>query len=336
MPCEPHGGARQRVRARSYPCVERGGIVWAYMGPRSVPPPLPDLAMNAEAGCEGRVALSLSECNWLQNLEGDIDVDHIPVLHGSNFEAFRRTRTAGAQSLDSPGRAPQSAPPPPMRRLRLEVAHSPAGIAYASEVTPLLRERFGARGRELPQMWNIGQFMFPFYAMLPYKRLGAHWVVARVPVDDYHTMTFGMFADAASAPPNDLLFGPEPTRLPNRPDWFGRFRLARNPDNDFGLRRDAATGVSGACAAGSALQGQVTQDLAIVHSMGSIALREREHLGPGDEVIVRVRGKLMSAALALQDKGCAPPGVDAPAAYRMKQGLVCLRPGRTWREALSL
>src|ERR1700682_5986697 len=35
-----------KVRAVTYRCVERGGLVWTYMGPREVPPPLPDLEPN--------------------------------------------------------------------------------------------------------------------------------------------------------------------------------------------------------------------------------------------------------------------------------------------------
>src|SRR6266480_4242987 len=33
----------QKVKTVAYPTEERGGIVWAYMGPRATPPPLPDL-----------------------------------------------------------------------------------------------------------------------------------------------------------------------------------------------------------------------------------------------------------------------------------------------------
>jgi phenylpropionate dioxygenase-like ring-hydroxylating dioxygenase large terminal subunit len=32
-----------KVRATAYPCRERNGIVWAYLGSRQTPPPLPDL-----------------------------------------------------------------------------------------------------------------------------------------------------------------------------------------------------------------------------------------------------------------------------------------------------
>ena len=44
MPNEPaESDFRTRVKAVAYPTQERGGLVWAYMGPRKEPPPLPDL-----------------------------------------------------------------------------------------------------------------------------------------------------------------------------------------------------------------------------------------------------------------------------------------------------
>src|ERR1700732_4768428 len=44
MPNEPaESNFKDKVRALAYPTTERGGIIWAYMGPREVPPPLPDL-----------------------------------------------------------------------------------------------------------------------------------------------------------------------------------------------------------------------------------------------------------------------------------------------------
>src|SRR5215813_11228945 len=47
MPNEPaESDFKQKVRAIAYPTAERGGIVWAYMGPRSEPPALPDLEPN--------------------------------------------------------------------------------------------------------------------------------------------------------------------------------------------------------------------------------------------------------------------------------------------------
>src|SRR6185369_9081122 len=62
MPSEPaESNFKNKVRTRAYPCVERNGIVWTYMGPRETPPPLPGLAPNLEPNC--RVVKSVRTCN---------------------------------------------------------------------------------------------------------------------------------------------------------------------------------------------------------------------------------------------------------------------------------
>src|SRR5215475_13998441 len=47
MPNEPaESDFRNKVKAVAYPTTERNGIVWAYMGSRKSPPPLPSLEGN--------------------------------------------------------------------------------------------------------------------------------------------------------------------------------------------------------------------------------------------------------------------------------------------------
>src|SRR5437868_14910863 len=44
MPNEPRDyNLQARVKAKAYPCVERGGLVWAYMGASEHKPEFPDL-----------------------------------------------------------------------------------------------------------------------------------------------------------------------------------------------------------------------------------------------------------------------------------------------------
>src|ERR1700687_1935521 len=73
MPNEPaESDFRTKVKAVAYPARERGGIVWAYLGPRADPPPLPDLEPNMLADDQVVVTAIQRECNWLQGLEGDV------------------------------------------------------------------------------------------------------------------------------------------------------------------------------------------------------------------------------------------------------------------------
>src|SRR3954453_18106489 len=85
MPSEPaESNFRSKVKARAYPCIERCGVVWTYMGPRETPPPLPDLEPNMLEDGRWAVANLQRACNWMQALEGDIDTVHVPFLHGGH------------------------------------------------------------------------------------------------------------------------------------------------------------------------------------------------------------------------------------------------------------
>src|SRR5438309_3192555 len=77
MPNEPaESDFKHKVKAVAYPTQERNGIVWAYMGARQTPPPLPMLEGNMLPEGEWQVTAIQRECNWFQGLEGDIDTSH--------------------------------------------------------------------------------------------------------------------------------------------------------------------------------------------------------------------------------------------------------------------
>src|SRR3979409_2512133 len=90
MPNEPaESDFRTKVKAVAYPCQERGGVVWTYMGLRTTPPPLPDH-------------------------EGVIDPSHVGFLHygglkaedqipGSFSEYQLRDKTAYFEVIDTEG-----------------------------------------------------------------------------------------------------------------------------------------------------------------------------------------------------------------------------------------
>src|SRR3954471_10556054 len=67
MPSEPaESNFRNKVRARNYPVRERGGVIWAYFGPRETPPPLPDLEANMLPDGESSIYNIYIQSNWMQ------------------------------------------------------------------------------------------------------------------------------------------------------------------------------------------------------------------------------------------------------------------------------
>ena len=81
QPAEPDGSRfHEKIRQTAYPCVERSGIVFAYMGPGE-PPEFPAFDCFVAPDENVFAFKGLIECNWLQALEVGIDPAHASFLH---------------------------------------------------------------------------------------------------------------------------------------------------------------------------------------------------------------------------------------------------------------
>jgi len=81
QPCEPDRTAlAKHIKIAGYPCEDRHGIIWAFMGEGKLPmiPPY-DIFMRDD----GRhwVKKSYHKCNWLQVAENMVDPQHTSFLH---------------------------------------------------------------------------------------------------------------------------------------------------------------------------------------------------------------------------------------------------------------
>jgi len=306
MPSEPaESNFKGKVRARAYPCAERGGIVWAYMGPREAPPPLPQLEANMLPQDEVLLETAHRGCNWMQALEGDIDTSHIGFLH-SGVEALENQRPGSFAYYALKDKAP-----------RYVVVDTEFGTSY------------GAYRPAEPgyTYWRIAHFLFPCFSMIPTGILGRQ-VLARawVPLDDENSMLYSMAARAG----NDIvgraatIFGHE-DYLPDSTDWLGRSRATRQAYNDYLIDRRAQK-------AGSftGIAGVHTQDMCVTESMGAVMDRTHEHLGTSDAMVIRTRRALLRAARELRDRGVAPALVDRPELYLTRSGGVILPESADW------
>jgi len=74
MPSEPAGsGFREKVRAAAYRVTERGGLLWAYLGPEEKRAELPELEWLGVPATRRQAARHALACNYAQALEGEID-----------------------------------------------------------------------------------------------------------------------------------------------------------------------------------------------------------------------------------------------------------------------
>lgn len=293
---------KEKVHAKAYKTHEANGLIWVYMGENQAsPPPLPEIEAtmvpDAEIWCLQR------DCNWLQALEGDIDTSHVGFLHVGGIEAddLEPDHPMRPTVLD---RAPE-----------YEVAQSEWGVMYG-----------GYRPNDDGQMsWRIAHFMFPHWTQTPNNRFVSRAIArAWVPMDDEHSMLFDITCgiDAGNPAYNSTLKDGTPlydkiNYAPTTTDWFGRFRSTDGIDNDWAIDRESQrnghqfTGIPNI----------TMQDQAVTESMGPITDHAYENLAPTDQMIARVRRRLLLAARALTNKGIVPPGVEDPGIfYRARAG----------------
>jgi phenylpropionate dioxygenase-like ring-hydroxylating dioxygenase large terminal subunit len=307
----PHLGSAYKVSAKAYRTLERAGIVWVYMGSRAEPPALPHFPVfdvpqeRVSVWCEQR------ECNYLLPIEGELDTSHAGFLHMGQVGKTVHANTSYGASIDVENRAVE------YKVLDTEVGIMAGGYRAADE-----RSTY----------WRIGNLLLPFWTQPPPCAFGTEAVArAWVPMDDTHTMLFAISTDTyvmamgsrASRPTSVAGMSFDYEFLPNTPDWYGRWRLARNLGNDYLIDRDAQRTVSY-----SGIEGLDVQDSMVQETMGPVADRSQEHLVPSDLAIARLRRRLLDAAKALRESKAVPPGVDCPEAYKRWCGFLVAENGK--------
>ena len=319
MPAEPENSRlRDTVRVKAYPCQERNGVLWTYMGPeQDNPPALPDLEWNLVPEENAVVTFRVQECNWLQALEGEIDSAHAPILHGRIDNRGAINDWVAANDL-SP---------------KFKCRRQPYGVAIASR-------------REIDQQthyWRVNQFMLPFWTLVPpqskYPELSGH---AWIPMDDEHTLCL-MFSYTPAAPfyprSRELLqeghngretghasrnsYAPQPATTP-----YGDFWTKYRNDNgyQFDYPGQQETWFSG-------LPGLWVQDAGCQSGVAAIYDRSQENLGVSDAGIVMARRFLLKSLADFHDNGTRPPGVDQPETYMVRAVSVHLPADTPWEAA---
>jgi phenylpropionate dioxygenase-like ring-hydroxylating dioxygenase large terminal subunit len=312
----PHLAHPEKASATAYRTHERNGLIWAYMGTRAVPPPLPVFEPAIMPDADMRIFMVQRSCNYLQALEGDIDTSHFGFLHAGLVDAADAPEGHQAQYALA-NRAPE-----------YHVADTDWGTMYAAY-------RDAAPGETY---WRFAHFLFPFWTMPPDGEFRTH-IVARawVPMDDTHTM-FVHLSWKQNAQGMRSLRGGRPMigasvgndYLPNTDDWYGRWRITANADNDYLIDRE--TQRSGSY---SGIEGIHAQDQAMTESMGGIVDHDREHLVVSDHMIARTRRRLILAARA-HAAGIAPPALEHPeVCYGARSGDFISSNSMGWLEAYA-
>jgi len=311
----PNTRFESRIKAFAYPTAERGGLIYVYLGSRETPPPLP--AIEALLGpMDGKgIVLTQRDCNWLQNLEGDIDTSHLGFLHVGGIDGHDIV-DEDPQRWTVINKSPH-----------INVAQMPYGTMYSAQ-------RNAGPGEE---HHRFASFIFPFWVTYPSDMIASNLSVnAWVPIDDEHTMIFnidlfrGQGKDTAMRYKDGSVVGglARPQEyLPRTTDWMGRWRTAQNGANDFGRTRENMD-----AGAYIGVNGIPLQDQAIIESMGPIIDRTIEHLASSDRMVSLTRRVLLAAAREYAATGALPAVLDEPEiGARARGGDMVVDHGTDWQ-----
>ncbi|MDE3206574.1 MAG: aromatic ring-hydroxylating dioxygenase subunit alpha [Acidobacteriota bacterium] len=299
VPSEPEGSTFcTRVKLTAYPLVLLGDVLWTYMGPPELQPPLPEFEFVRVAPEQSYTSKRWQECNWLQALEGGIDSSHVSFLHSSGLrdDPLFKGSKGNEYNLND-------------LRPHFEVVENDGGLFVAAR----------RNADEGNYYWRVTPWVMPNFTMVPPR--GDHPVHGHfwIPIDDENCWVF--------------TFDYHPTRPLTQAERQamidghgvhneyvpGTYRPRANKDNDYLMDRDAQRRGDSF----SGVKGIAVQDASVQESMGPIVDRSKERLVATDAGIMKARHMLRNAALALRNEGTVPPGVD-PAHHRVRSFAIVL------------
>ena len=310
----------EEVQHPGYPCVERGGIIWSYMGLAKVPPELPDFEFLRVPDEHRIYRLFFQEANYLQVLEGGIDPTHVMWLHSPydlSDEEMNQQQPAQQRAANKLGvkKTPED----------VEIFDREAGFTYGAK-----RALNGGKS-----LWRVNQFILPFYTMPP----GADQKAARafVPVDDENCVKWQVRwypTEAVAKNTKEKVresFPEESYDPPTNSVPFGHIRMKAKRSNDYLIdwethktRRMGIAGVN-------------LQDVCVTENEGPgpIMDRTKEHLCAGDISTIKARLKLLDAAKALREKGTVPPGARDAGVYRVRGASIVVPDDVNWIDGVN-
>jgi nitrite reductase/ring-hydroxylating ferredoxin subunit len=279
-PCEPLGSKlKEKIRHPAYPCLEKAGLIFAYLGPGE-PPLLPNYEfLNGPKDCV-HVNKVYHECNYLQGNEGNIDPGHLSFLHGFTVADAKQAgkNLSPLAMLDSAA--------------RMEVDETDFGLRVHT-----LRSA-GENGYYL----RVTNFVMPNLSAFPGGSLtGGYTVNWHVPIDDYNHWGYKIIL----------------TRVPDKAfldkayfeDGITEdYRPVRNKSNRYLQNRRIMKTWSFSGIGDRPGSNFTAQDAFATVSQGPIQDRTREHLGYSDKVITTAR-RMLLRAMEDVEAGRDPPHV---------------------------
>ncbi len=285
VPSEPTSGYCERIKLTSSPLVERGGVIWVYMGPADKQPPLPEWEFATLPKEHSYMSKRVQASNWLQALEGGIDSSHVSFLHSASLSRDPLFKGAKGNQYNLNDLSPV-----------FEVVEADGGLLVGAR-----------RNAEDDQYyWRITPWVMPGFTMVPPR--GDHPVHGHfwVPINDHSCWTWSFDyhpTRALTTAEVDAMKGGASIHVKVDKDYVPLQRM----DNDYLMDRKAQR--EGLLYSG--IEGIGMQDASLQESMGAIQDRTKENLVSTDNGIIMARQRLIKAARALaENPDFVLPGLD--------------------------
>lgn len=278
QPGEPVGSNfKEKVHQTSYPTVEFGGVIMAYMG--SGEPPLPpNYEFLTLPGTSRFVSKFHHDCNYLQGNEGNIDPQHLSYLHRMLDEGIRPEAIVGSDETPNDYFGADATP-------RVEVEETDFGL----RIFAVRRDSADA------EYVRISNFIYPNIAAFPGRYPTGYGVNWHVPIDDTHHWKFS-FTFNREAPLDQSI--PAGQWL----DDVENYHHTRNLTNRYKQDRDE---METRTFIGLGRNFQL-HDKWATEGPGPIQNRAAEHLGYTDKAIAAERRILLRAVRIVAEGGEAP------------------------------
>jgi len=309
----------KNIKLKGYPLVEKGGILWAYLGDPDKQPPLPEYEFINVKPEQVFISKRYQESNWLQAMEGGIDSSHVSFLHSDNINTDPLFMGAGGNKYNLADLQPV-----------FEVVDNPGGLLIGAR-----------RNAEDDQYyWRVTPWLMPSFTMVPPR--GNHPVHGHfwIPIDDNHCWAWSF----DYTPERDLTGQERAAMLSGKgihsANIPGTYIPKANRSNDYLMDRVAQkagmtySGIEGiALQDGSLQESMVGVDPATGQPVawGGTCDRTREVLAPTDEGIMKARRKYFKAIQDLAEKGETPPGVD-PETHKVRSAAFLLERDKKFSE----
>lgn len=292
QPGEPSGNEfHRKFHHKAYPCQERGGLIFAYMG-QGEPPVLPPFEALGVPESQRFVKKFYQDCNYLQAIEGNIDPAHQSFLHkrlekSPEEDAQDTLGTLGAEASNLTLYREDVSPV-------IEVEETDSGLRVFA-----MRSSAPSAGKGMNWL-KVLTFELPVICFVP-GGTGAdgytvHW---NVPVDDEHHWKYMLtFRRNASLELNRLCKEYEAEVGPD-------YKMRRNESNRYLQDRESMKN-EWFVGMGSLFP---VHDVWVTNSQGPIQNRTEEILGYTDKAIVAARLILLRTIRNLQ-QGKEPRNVN--------------------------